>query len=282
MLFKAPGDPAYRPLTASVDDSSTQYQGFVNVTGIVAAAGPGTYTTANVQLGTGLSDSTSGGWALVVAYGDPNAPSRNLSVFDGMQNVSSSGNVTIPLSGFQTPLSGPVTSTVGIVTYEGDLGTNGDGAQIQGASGFSALSNAVNPANNVFNSTISSAGAFVTTRTPSFQNNLGYDADLFRTTNVLGNGTDEHAGPAITDRDAYQPGVVTLATDLYAPRIVATKTVDRPTASLGDTLTYTITLQNTGQDAATGTTLSDLVPGRGGLRPGEHPRQRNPGERRGG
>ena len=84
VLFKAPGDADYRSLTASqVDDSSTQYQGFVNVTPIVAAAGPGTYTTANVQLGTGLSDSSSGGWALVVAYGDPAAPSRNLSVFDG-------------------------------------------------------------------------------------------------------------------------------------------------------------------------------------------------------
>jgi uncharacterized repeat protein (TIGR01451 family) len=268
VLFKAPGDPAYRPLTASVDDSSTQYQGFVNVTGIVAAAGPGTYTTANVQLGTGLSDSTSGGWALVVAYGDPNAPSRNLSVFDGMQNVGSANTVTIPLSGFQTPLSGPVTSTVGIVAYEGDLGTTGDGAQIQGASGFSALSNAANPANNVFNSTISSAGAFVTTRTPSFQNNLGYDADLFRTTNVLGNGQTSTQVRLSTSGDAYQPGVVTLATDLYAPKITATKTVDRATASLGDTLTYTITLQNTGQDAATGTTLSDLVPGRAVFVPG--------------
>jgi hypothetical protein len=115
--FKAPGDTAYRSLTASqVDDASTQYQGFVNVTSIVSAAGAGNYWTANVQVGTGLSDSGSGGWALVVAYGDPAAPSRNLSVFDGMQAVGST-SVTIPLSGFQTPLSGPVTSTVGLVAY---------------------------------------------------------------------------------------------------------------------------------------------------------------------
>ncbi len=67
----------------------------------------------------------------MVAYGDPAAPSRNLSVFDGMQTVSST-TVTIPLSGFQTPLSGPVTSTVGIVAYEGDLGTVGDLAQHPG------------------------------------------------------------------------------------------------------------------------------------------------------
>jgi hypothetical protein len=115
VLFKAPGDTSYRSLTASqVDSASTQYQDFVNVTPIVDAAGAGTYTTANVQVGTGQSDSSEGGWALVVAYGDPAAPSRNLSVFDGMQAVGST-SVTIPLSGFQTPLSGPVTSTVGVV-----------------------------------------------------------------------------------------------------------------------------------------------------------------------
>jgi uncharacterized repeat protein (TIGR01451 family) len=58
----------------------------------------------------------------------------------------------------------------------------------------------------------------------------------------------------------YQPGVVTIATDLYAPRITATKAVDSATASLGDTLTYTVNVQNTGQDGATGTTFSDLIP----------------------
>ena len=270
MLFKAPGDASYQSLTASqVDDSSTQYQGFVNVTAIVAAAGAGTYTTANVQLGTGQSDSGSGGWALVVAYGDPAAPSRNLSVFDGLQNVGSSSTVTIPLSGFQTPLTGPVTSTVGLVAYEGDLGTTGDSAAIQGGSGaFTALSNAVNPGppatsasnSNVFNSTISNAGVLVTSRTPSFRNNLGYDADLFTTTNVLGNGQTSTQVRLSTSGDAYQPGVVTLATDLYAPRITATKTVDSATANLGDTLTYTVDVQNTGQDGATGTTFSDQLP----------------------
>ena len=270
VLFKAPGDTGYRSLTASqIDTSSTQYQGFVNVTPVVAGAGGGTYTTANVQLGTGLSDSSSGGWALVVAYGDSAAPSRNLSVFDGMQTVTGTGNVTIPLSGFQTPLSGPVTATVGAVTYEGDLGTLGDGAAIQGGSGaFTALSNAVNPgppatsasSSNVFNSTISNAGALVTSRSPSFRNNLGYDADLFSTTGVLGNDQRSTQVRLSTSGDAYQPGVVTIATDLYAPRITATKTVDSATASLGDTLTYTVGVQNTGADGATGTTFTDVIP----------------------
>ena len=92
------------------------------------------------------------------------------------------------------------------------------------------------------------------------QNNLGYDADLFRTTSVLGNGQTSTQVRLSTSGDAYQPGVVTLATDLYAPRITATKTVDSATANLGDTLTYTVDVANTGQDGATGTTFSDLIP----------------------
>ena len=268
--FKAPGAATYATLTAPapVDTSSTQYQAFVDVTSIVAGAGAGTYWAADVQLGTGKSDAQSGGWALVVAYGDPAAPSRNLSIFDGMQNVSGAA-VTIPLSGFQTPLSGPVTSTVGIVAYEGDLGTNGDLAQLQGPSGaFTALSNAVNPGppatsasnSNVFNSTISNAGAVVTSRTPSFRNNLGYDADMFRTTGVLGNAQTSTQVRLSTSGDTYQPGVVTIATDLYAPQIVTTKTVDRATASLGETLTYSVAVQNAGQDGAVGTIFSDPIP----------------------
>ena len=291
MLFKAPGDASYRSLTASqVDDSSTQYQGFVNVTSIVAAAGAGSYWTANVQLGTGLSDSGSGGWALVVAYGDPAAPSRNLSVFDGLQSVGGSAAVTIPLSGFQTPLSGPVNSTVGLVAYEGDLGTTGDGAAIQGGSGaFTALSNAVNPGppatsasnSNVFNSTISNAGVLVTSRTPSFRNNLGYDADLFRTTNVLGNGQTSTQVRLSTSGDAYQPGVVTLATDLYAPRITATKTVNQ---RHGESRRHA-DLHGCGAEHGSGRRDRHDVLGRpaGGdrVRAGQHPRQRSRGERRG-
>ena len=100
----------------------------------------------------------------------------------------------------------------------------------------------------------------MTSRTPSFQNNLGYDADLFRTTNVLGNAQTSTQVRLSTSGDAYQPGVVTLATDLYAPKITATKTVDLATANLGDALTYTVAIQNTGQDAAAGTTFADVLP----------------------
>ena len=108
-----------------------EYQARANVTDTVRAAGAGVYRVANVQVGTGDNDAQSGGWALVVVFGHPDEPTRNLSLFDGFQGVgANSAGVTIPLSGFQTPLSGAVNATVGIVAQEGDRATSGDGATI--------------------------------------------------------------------------------------------------------------------------------------------------------
>ena len=194
-----------------------------------------------------------------------------------MQTVTGNGTVTIPLSGFQTPLTGPVTSTVGVVAYEGDLGTTGDGAPIQGASGaFTALSmpsTRVQPATSAeqrLQLDDLQRRRAVTSRTPSFQNNLGYDADLFSTTSVLGNDQTSTQVRLSTSGDAYQPGVVTIATDLYAPRITATKTVDSATASLGDTLTYTVDVAEHRAGRCDRHDVQRPHPGGRRIRPGQH------------
>ena len=270
--FQAPGDTAYRTVTTAspIDESGQQeYQAFANVTSIVDAAGAGEYRVANVQVGTGRNASQSHGWALVVVYGDPAAPPRNLTVFDGFTNVGSgSPGVTIPLSGFQTPPAGAVNSTVGVVAQEGDLGTLGDGATIQGAGGATVpLGNAVNPpgppqaARNVFNSSISRNGVYVTDTVPPDTNNFGFDVDTFATSNVLGNSQTSTQVGLTTSGDAYIPGVVFIATDLYAPQIEAIKEVT-PTgpADLGDVLTYTAAFENVGDAVATDFVATDAIP----------------------
>ena len=57
----------------------------------------------------------------------------------------------------------------------------------------------------------------------------------------------------------------TFATDLHAPAIHLTKTVENVTspggpAGPGDTLRYTVSVENTGQDGATGFEVSDVIP----------------------
>ena len=71
------------------------------------------------------------GWTLVVAYEDLTQPPRNLTVDDGFITVSSgSPPITIPVSGFRTPPTGPVRTTLGFVAYEGDAGLTGDSATL--------------------------------------------------------------------------------------------------------------------------------------------------------
>ena len=160
VLLRAPGSDTYTSVTAAqVDDAGDIYQGFADVTAAVRDAGGGDYTVADLQAGTGRNDAQLAGWSLVVAYGDQAAPPRNLAVFDGLQNVSTTltAPVTVALSGFQTPASGTVRSRVGIVAYEGDRNTTGDGVTLRGPAGDVGLPQGA-PSNNVFRSAITTDG----------------------------------------------------------------------------------------------------------------------------
>ena len=135
VLLRPPGADSFIDLEAdTVDDAydpstgvARLYSGEVDVTSIVAAAGAGDYTVANVQIGTGLNADQSGGWSLVVAYGDASMPPRAMTIYTGMRFVLADGPaVDIPLSGFTTPPAGAVKTNVGVVAVEGDLGTTGD------------------------------------------------------------------------------------------------------------------------------------------------------------
>jgi uncharacterized repeat protein (TIGR01451 family) len=263
--LKVPGASSYTTLTASVLDVSSssadgRYQGFVDVTDRVKAAGNGTYWVGDVREATGKD--RYGGWALVVAYRDPTQPLRNLTVFDGLQSVvQGTAGVTIPLAGFLTPPAGQVQTTLGVVAYEGDRGLTGDSLSLN----TTTLSDAVNPANNFFNSSISSGGVDVTTKSPSYVNQLGFDAILVNANGVLPNNATSATITLKTSSDQYFPGVVTFATNLYAPNVQATKSVANVTHpggpdARGDTLRYTVTFTNNGQDGARDFLATDVIP----------------------
>ncbi|GIE90412.1 Ig-like domain-containing protein [Actinoplanes regularis] len=255
--FQTPGSTAWQPITAdTVYGTGTPYQGFADVTGLVAGSGSGVYGVADIQAGTGVDRYA--GWALAVAYQNPAEVLRALRVYDGLGSVSGSGTLDIPVSGFETPHSGPVRAEVGTVTFEGDLNKKGDALRLDGQ----LMSDAENPADNFFNSTVSSGGAPVGGRNPGFRNLFGVDIDLLDATDKLGHAVTSATLHLTTSGDTYYPGVVTFAIDLYAPKLVVsldTTDVNGGDLTPGDVLEYRIEVRNEGNDPADSTVLSNVI-----------------------
>ncbi|GIF24155.1 putative repeat protein (TIGR01451 family) [Actinoplanes tereljensis] len=238
--------------------ASGVYQGFADVTGLVAGAGNGVYGVANIQAT--LATGQYAGWGLAIAYTNPAEDMRSLRIYDGFGSISS-GSVNIPISGFETPHSGTVHAKVGAIAYEGDLGNVGDSLQVDGQALHDA--NNLNPANNFFNSTVSDSGMAVTTRDPPYPNLLGVDIDQVDATGMFTNGQLSTTLTLTTVGDTYYPGVVTFSIDLYAPKITTTVTgtdLDGGDLLPGDVLEYRIAVRNDGSDTADNLLLSDAVP----------------------
>ncbi|MEU4559863.1 Ig-like domain-containing protein [Actinoplanes sp. NPDC023936] len=260
VLFRTPAGSTWNPITASdlyeTTLSEPVYQGFADVTALVSGAGNGVYSVANIQAGRGKGKYA--GWTLVIAYSNPAEDLRSLRVYDGFGLIDS-GSTTIPVTGFEAPHSGPVQAEVGAVAYEGDLGKTGDGLQLNGQS----LSDGVNPANNVFNSTASEGGAILGGRNPGYRNLFGVDMDQFNASGILPNAATSATLRISTSQETYYPGVITIAIDLYAPKIVTAKTatdLNGGTLVPGDEIEYRIEARNDGNDIADGVTLADAMP----------------------
>ena len=273
--LRPPGGTAYVPVQSVIDPVDNaldrEYQGFAPITGIVEQARGGSYTVADVQLGTGLQADQSGGWAILVVYEDASAPLRNMTVFDGLKFVLAEKPlepVDIPLSGFLTPPApAPVKTRLGLIAYEGDLGTTKDSALLNyGRPNAKLLENGANPKDNFFNSSISdTAGTLVTDRNPNDRNTFGFDGDFFESSQYLSNGQRSTTLRLSTDGDGYAPGAVVFSTDLFPTDVVAEKSVDKPVAQLGEVLTYRIKVSNNRDvtgfgDPATNVVLRDAIP----------------------
>ncbi|WP_279165027.1 hypothetical protein [Thermus scotoductus] len=270
IYLKPPGASSYQQITGTLLGTITTqatgttrpYAAFADVTSIVQARGSGAYWVGGILAQTG-NDGLGfyAGWALVVAYRDPNATFKNLVVYNGLAVVSANNPATIVPSGFLTPATGTVNARVGAVAFEGDAGITGDQLLLNGQ----AISDAQNPANNFFNSSVSDMGTRFTNKTPNFLNQMAVDVDRFDATGRIPNGATSATLTFTSTQDVYFPAVLTFAVDIYFPdlKTTFTKTVSDLNGGqvlVGDILEYEVSFQNTGLDGATNVVLTDPIP----------------------
>ncbi len=262
------------------DDYTKGY--FAEVTALVQQGGSGVYTVADVDAV--QRDNGWAAWTLIVAYEDPNEPFRNLSVFDGSGQVTSSGNpreITVRPNGFTTPLSGTFNPYVGVVLYDGDKGKPGQGQGDFFAVNGTKLSNAANPIDDFGNATISMFGSQPVNNIPAYENNFSVDVDVLYArngsgANLLANGD---TGADVTIASAPGEGisiqVLTFASEIYEPDVTIAKTLrdlNGGQPQPGDVLEYTMVVTNQADtatpDDALNVILTDAIPAFTTYKPG--------------
>lgn len=135
------------------------FSAFADVTSLVQNAGNGVYTFSDLDLNATINTITYctnrtnfGGWAMVVVFKNSGLPLNQLNVYDGLQGIPTAINITLS----SLNVIDNVDAKIGFVAWEGDtsLAVN-ETLKINGTT----LSNALNPANNAFNSTNTETGA---------------------------------------------------------------------------------------------------------------------------
>ncbi|MFK7813680.1 MAG: Calx-beta domain-containing protein, partial [Maribacter sp.] len=271
-----PGSSSYSTITAD----QTIYQGrashFVNdpyvcvkdiTTEVQALASPyGTFQVANVKGtegdlrehgGGGGNTGTSGGWQIVFVYESPELVSRNITLFDGYANVTLSQNqFNVDFNGFQTVSSGPVNSNVVIGSIEGDRSIQGDALEIlDTTSSWVPISTAERPANNFFNSKITTNETPFIDRVPASTNTLGFDATCFALQNpgntIIANNQTSATVRMTSNQETYGLYLMGLSVEVFEPSLGAlsfTTNVVGANFDPGDNAPVEIRVQNVGND----------------------------------
>ena len=134
------------------------FSAFADVTSLILSNGNGIYTLSELDLNATLVGSNYcnnrtnfGGWAILIIYKNNNLPLNQLNVYDGLQGIPSTLNITLS----SLNVIDNVDAKIGFIAWEGDAAlAEGESLKING----NILSNALNPATNAFNSTNSITG----------------------------------------------------------------------------------------------------------------------------
>ena len=182
--FAAPGG-AYAtiaPEAVTVEPGDAAYTAVFDVTERVS--GDGEYWVADPPwYPAAMAYNVVGNWVLLVAYDLPGAPPRLINLYDGVTTCFST-SFTETISGFRTPSAGTLAARMTFWGGDGSAGTGGDSVRVGGV----YCQNALNPANNVGNNTVSNVDGQPFPRTPSAFNASDelVDIDTFDVSSAFG------------------------------------------------------------------------------------------------
>jgi uncharacterized repeat protein (TIGR01451 family) len=267
------------PVTATTvtnGSSAIFYVRSANVTALVQGAGAGTYAAGGVP-GTAIASEDANnacGWTLAVVYGNPALHPRNLSLFVGNSFAISGGAAPNPaaVTGFCTPSTGTVNARLLVSAVEGDPNKTGDQMLFGPTTNtLMQLSGPNNLANNFFASQINGDNGLLATNgtfglsnsTPgavTFSARQGWDITSVDVSGGLTNGITSAYAQNITQGDGYSVNALALQIDVGSPVLTTVQTVDKGSTFVGDILTYTVTVTNSGTADAVNLLFTDPLP----------------------
>jgi uncharacterized repeat protein (TIGR01451 family) len=283
--LKGPNSPNYSTITANDDDiyyptalHGKMYSAYAEITDYVKQNGLGEYFVADLAANFGTSDPTGlyAGWSMVVIYENPQMNWRDITVFDGHSYVA--GSITaefeIPISGFQTSLSGPIAMKLGIIAGEGDRNIQGDFLEIRNYqdTDWIRLNHGNNSTSNFFNSSVFVGNI---NRNPNLVNNTGLDVSMFQIPNannsVITNNQTQTRFKYGTTQDTFVIFNLTMSVNSYVSQIqevvevseingMAAPPFNQIAISPGDEITYKVNIYNTGNEAIDNYNFQTLIP----------------------
>lgn len=251
--------------------NNSWYESTADVTDLLKAQGTGAYRIGDIASANlnGLnSNDPFVGWVMVVFYALATDPPRNLALFDGLDLVGQGGNTQVNINGFLVPNGAGFDAKLGVVAYEGENQYTGDSLSFNGT----PLFNAANPVDNFFNSTRSNLGALVSNAgdlpqlTGGPASMAGIDLDVVNVKPQLKSGDTSAtiAANSANNGDSYALGAFVTSISTFKPDFSTSgKTfTDLNGAPLrpGDTIEYTVTVKNTGNDVSVDTVMTDKLP----------------------
>lgn len=251
-----------------------------DVTSLVAPTLSGKYSAGGVPalieaIDARTSDTNHAGWTLAVVYENSSLPLRNLTLWSGGAVVSpDSGSTTITVSDFLTPEVAPITGKIFVSAQEGDAVLVGDQMLFgQSEATLAPLSGPNNPQNNFFasqindeNGILDTTGTFGTrnanaaTATNTSACRQGWDITAVNVSNQLAPNQTSAVIRFTTTGDLYVPNALALQIDSKGANLTVEKTADKTYADVGEEITYTLKIQNTGTTSALNVTLNDMLP----------------------